>query len=51
MWKIVNILIWEAMLMKVKELADRLDMKVLAEEGLNNEVQGGYTGDLLSWVM
>jgi serine kinase of HPr protein (carbohydrate metabolism regulator) len=39
------------MLMKVKELAERLGLKVLAEEGLDNEVEGGYTGDLLSWVM
>jgi predicted transcriptional regulator len=38
--------------MKVKELAEKLDMKILTgEESLDKEVQGGYVGDLLSWVM
>lgn len=38
--------------MKVKDLADKLGMKVLAgEDGLDKEILGGYTGDLLSWVM
>jgi predicted transcriptional regulator len=38
--------------MKVKELADKLGMKILTgAEGLDKEVEGGYTGDLLSWVM
>jgi len=38
--------------MKVKELADKLGLKVLAgESGIEREIQGGYTGDLLSWVM
>ncbi|MHC1720598.1 MAG: DRTGG domain-containing protein [Clostridiaceae bacterium] len=38
--------------MKVKELADKLDLKILAgESGVEKEIQGGYTGDLLSWVM
>lgn len=38
--------------MKVKELADKLGMKILTgAEGLEKEVEGGYTGDLLSWVM
>lgn len=38
--------------MKVKELAENLGMKVLAgEDGLDKEIMGGYTGDLLSWVM
>ncbi len=38
--------------MKVRELADKLGMKILAGgESLDKEVQGGYVGDLLSWVM
>ena len=38
--------------MKVKDLAEKLGLKVLAGEiGLDKEAQGGYTGDLLSWVM
>ncbi|MBP1743328.1 MAG: AraC family transcriptional regulator [Firmicutes bacterium] len=38
--------------MKVKDLADKLGMKILTgEEGLEKEIEGGYTGDLLSWVM
>lgn len=38
--------------MKVKELADKLGMKILTgTEGLDKEIEGGYTGDLLSWVM
>lgn len=38
--------------MKVKELVEKLGLKVLAGEiGLDKESQGGYCGDLLSWVM
>jgi len=38
--------------MKVKDLAEKLSLKVLAGEiGLDKEVEGGYCGDLLSWVM
>jgi predicted transcriptional regulator len=38
--------------MIVKELAERLDLKVEAgEKGLDREVTGGYVGDLLSCVM
>lgn len=38
--------------MKVRELVEDLGLKVLSSEiGLDNEVEGGYTGDLLSWVM
>ena len=38
--------------MTVKELAGRLDLKLLAgESGLGREIQGCYIGDLLSWVM
>lgn len=38
--------------MTVKELVDALNLKVFSgEEGLNNEINGGYTSDLLSDVM
>ena len=38
--------------MTVKELAELLHCEVLVgEEGLGNEVTGGYCGDMLSWVM
>jgi serine kinase of HPr protein (carbohydrate metabolism regulator) len=38
--------------MKVKELADKLGLKVFSgEKGLENDVTGGYTCDLLSDVM
>ena len=38
--------------MTVKELAEALSLTVLAGRGgLNRSVTGGYTGDLLSWVM
>lgn len=38
--------------MKVNELARLLGCTVLAgEDGLEQEVTGGYCGDLLSWVM
>lgn len=38
--------------MKVRDLVEKLDLKVLSgESGLDNELEGGYTGDLLSWVM
>ncbi len=38
--------------MTVEELAQRMDLRVLAgETGLGREVSGGYCGDLLSWVM
>lgn len=38
--------------MKVKDLVEKLELKVLAGEiGLDKEAQGGYCGDLLSWVM
>lgn len=39
-------------MMTVKELAERLELKILAgEASLDRPVSGGYTGDLLSWVM
>ncbi len=38
--------------MKVKDIIDKLELKVLGgESGLDNEITGGYTSDLLSDVM
>lgn len=38
--------------MKVREVAERLGLKALTgESGLDREVSGGYSCDLLSWVM
>ncbi len=38
--------------MTVKELISRLDLKVIAgESAINNEAEGVYICDLLSWVM
>lgn len=39
--------------MKVREFIDKLGMKVWAanNEGLDNEIKGVYSCDLLSWVM
>lgn len=38
--------------MKVREIAERLNLKPLTEDsGLERQVQGAYCGDLLSWVM
>lgn len=38
--------------MKVRELVDKLDLKVFSgEKGLDNEIDGGYVSDLLSDVM
>ena len=38
--------------MKVKELVEKLNLKVFTEKGdLEKEISGGYTGDLLSDVM
>ena len=38
--------------MKVCDLVEKLDLKVFCgEQGINNEVVGGYTSDLLSDVM
>ena len=37
--------------MKVKELVEKLDLKILTEGDLEREVSGCYSGDLLSWVM
>ena len=37
--------------MTVKELAEALELKVFFMEDEDREVEGGYCGDLLSWVM
>lgn len=37
--------------MKVKELIEKLNLKILTEGDLEREVTGCYSGDLLSWVM
>ena len=37
--------------MNVKELAEKLGLKPLNEADTEREINGAYTGDLLSWVM
>jgi len=37
--------------MTVKEIIEKLDLKVLVEDNLDREVNDCYIGDLLSWVM
>ena len=37
--------------MKVKDLAEKLELKVLTPYDENREITGCYSGDLLSWVM
>ncbi len=37
--------------MNVKELIDKLDLKILVEDDLERDVTDCYIGDLLSWVM
>ena len=37
--------------MTVKELIEKLDLKILVEDDLDREVTDCYIGDLLSWVM
>ena len=37
--------------MDVKELVEKLDLKVLCGDDLSREITGCYCGDLLSWVM
>lgn len=37
--------------MKVKELAERLSLLKVTDCGGEREIDGAYTGDLLSWVM
>lgn len=37
--------------MTVKELSDKLELKVFYMEAEDREIDGAYCGDLLSWVM
>ncbi len=37
--------------MTVKNLVEKLEVKILVEGDLDREITGGYCGDLLSWVM
>ena len=37
--------------MIVKDLVEKLELKILVEGDLEREITGGYCGDLLSWVM
>ena len=37
--------------MKISEAADRLCLEVLSMPAPDREINGGYVGDLLSWVM
>ena len=37
--------------MTVKELTEKLNLKVLVEGDTDRKITGGYCGDLLSWVM
>ncbi|MBQ4349480.1 MAG: hypothetical protein IKB94_06650 [Clostridia bacterium] len=37
--------------MTVKELAEKLELKILTQGELEKDVTGCYSGDLLSWVM
>ncbi len=37
--------------MTVKELTEKLNLKILVEGDMERQVTGGYCGDLLSWVM
>ena len=37
--------------MTVKDLIEKLDLKVLVEDDFDREVTDCYVGDLLSWVM
>lgn len=37
--------------MTVKNLVEKLNLKVLVEGDMDRQVTGGYCGDLLSWVM
>jgi hypothetical protein len=37
--------------MDVKELSEKLELKILCEGDMTREIEGCYCGDLLSWVM
>jgi predicted transcriptional regulator len=45
-------ILWGVELLKVKEFAEKLELKRLTgESGLDKEITGVYACDLLSWVM
>lgn len=37
--------------MKISEICEKLNLKILVEGDTDREITGGYCGDLLSWVM
>lgn len=37
--------------MTVKDICEKLNLKIFVEGDLSREIKGGYCGDLLSWVM
>lgn len=37
--------------MRVNELIEKLELKILADGDMEAEITGGYSSDLLSWVM
>ena len=37
--------------MTIKDLVEKLELKILVEGDQDREITGGYCGDLLSWVM
>ena len=37
--------------MTIKNIIEKLNLKVLVEGDMDREITGGYCGDLLSWVM
>lgn len=37
--------------MTVRELTEKLNLKIFVEGEFDREITGGYCGDLLSWVM
>lgn len=37
--------------MTVKEITEKLNLKILVQGDTDREITGGYCGDLLSWVM
>lgn len=37
--------------MTIKDLVEKLELRILVEGDIDREITGGYCGDLLSWVM
>ncbi len=37
--------------MVIREICEKLELKILVQGDLDREIAGGYCGDLLSWVM